>query len=639
MTVEADAVAAEKPAAGRAHARAPQARRFRIIAWAPVIVLIALCIIIAAINPNFLSLGNFVRISQAAMIPLVLGMGATFIILMGSIDLSVEGILTLAAVMISVTVLNGANGNDFGLLGVRLVLLVGAAVGFVNGVVHVRLKIPSFMATLGMWFIGVGVANVILGGLAVRINDPMIRGLAIERFLGLPWGVWLALGLPRRRLRHPGPHAARPLHLCARRRRGTGGALGHSGGAHAHPGLHHRRHVLRGRRHPRRRPARPRQCADRQRPAVHHDHRRRRRRHRADRRAGQRAADAGRRADRRGALERHGADGHPAHRPAGGAGADDHRRGGDLDRPQAHADRQMSAAATPALALRHVEKRFPGVHALKDVSIEIRPNEVVGLVGENGAGKSTLMRVLAGVYQPDSGDILLAGQKVRLTSATNAMRQGIGMVFQEQSLLTNLTVGENIYLGNEAQFTRFGIVRWSALYAAARRQIAKVQVDIDPRTRTAELDFATRQMVELAKALTLEERAEGHLVILLDEPTSVLERADIDILFSRVRALKARASFIFVSHRLDEVLELSDRVYVMKDGAVVAELAAAEADVPKLHQLMVGRGLQSEYYREPQQKPHGETVVLRAEGLTLDGAYQRRRASSCMRARSSASPA
>ena len=126
----------------------------------------------------------------------------------------------------------------------------------------------------------------------------------------------------------------------------------------------------------------------------------------------------------------------------------------------------MSAAA---LALRHVEKRFPGVHALKDVSLEIRPNEVVGLVGENGAGKSTLMRVLAGVYQPDSGEILLAGQKVRLTSATNAMRQGICMVFQEQSLLTNLTVGENIYLGNEAQFTRFGIVRWSALYAAARR--------------------------------------------------------------------------------------------------------------------------------------------------------------------------
>ena len=144
------------------------------------------------------------------------------------------------------------------------------------------------------------------------------------------------------------------------------------------------------------------------------------------------------------------------------------------------------------------------------------------------------------------------------------------MVFQEQSLLTNLSVGENIWLGNEGRFTRTGLVRWSELFAAAGRQLAKVGLaDLDPRQRAGELDFATRQMVELAKALTLEEGAQGHLVILLDEPTSVLERADIDILFERVRALKARASFVFVSHRLDEVLALSDRVYVMKDGKVV----------------------------------------------------------------------
>ena len=120
-------------------------------------------------------------------------MGATFIILMGSIDLSVEGVVALGAVILSLLVLNGANANEFGLLGVFVVLLVGAGVGFINGVIHVRLKIPSFMATLGMWFVGVGVANAILGGLAVRITDPMIRGLAIDRFLGLPWGVWLAL--------------------------------------------------------------------------------------------------------------------------------------------------------------------------------------------------------------------------------------------------------------------------------------------------------------------------------------------------------------------------------------------------------------------------------------------------------------
>lgn len=278
--------------------------------------------------------------------------------------------------------------------------------------------------------------------------------------------------------------------------------------------------------------------------------------------------------------------------------------------------------SVPALAVRHIEKSFPGVKALDDVSLEVRPHEVVGLVGENGAGKSTLMRILAGVYQPDAGALELHGAPITLKTSNDAARHGIGMVFQEQSLLTNLTVGENIWLGGERAFTRAGLVRWSALYASARRQLEKVQVDIDPATPTADLDFAARQMVELAKALTLEEQAQGHLVILLDEPTSVLEQADIDILFERVRALKARASFVFVSHRLDEVLALSDRVYVMKDGRVVAELAAAEADTHRLHQLMVGRGRQSEYYRESRQKPYRPEVLLAAESLCLAGQYR-----------------
>jgi ribose transport system ATP-binding protein len=282
---------------------------------------------------------------------------------------------------------------------------------------------------------------------------------------------------------------------------------------------------------------------------------------------------------------------------------------------------EAPVAAEPILVVRNADKRFPGVHALKNVSIDIGHNEVVGLVGENGAGKSTLMRILAGVYQPDSGEILLAGRPTRLASASEAMSHGIGMVFQEQSLIPNLSVGENIYLGNEARFTRFGRIDWLALYAAARRQLAKVEVDVDPRMRTADLDVATRQMLEIAKALTLEEAAEGRLVILLDEPTSVLEQADIDILFARVRGLKARASFVFVSHRLDEVLALSDRIYVMKDGAVVAEMKAAEADLHRLHSLMVGRGLKAEYYREPLQKPFRPEVVLAAEKLGCGGAY------------------
>ena len=279
-------------------------------------------------------------------------------------------------------------------------------------------------------------------------------------------------------------------------------------------------------------------------------------------------------------------------------------------------------SATAALSLRAVDKSFPGVHALRSVSLEIRPNEVVGLVGENGAGKSTLMRILAGVYQPDSGEILLDGKPTRLLDAAHANSMGVGMVFQEQSLLLNLSVGENIYLGHERQFMRFGLMNWGALHGAARRQLAKVDLDIDPRRRASELDFATRQMVELAKALTLEESAPGHLIVLLDEPTSVLDRAEIGVLFRRVRALKQRASFVFVSHRLDEVLELSDRVYVMKDGAVVSDLPAAEADVPTLHKLMVGRSLHAEYYREPLQQPARPEVVLEADRLSVPGGYR-----------------
>src|SRR4029079_9748326 len=146
----------------------------------------------------------------------------------------------------------------------------------------------------------------------------------------------------------------------------------------------------------------------------------------------------------------------------------------------------------------------------------------------------------SGVYQQDTGEIRVAGRPTRFVDSADANSHGIGMVFQEQSLLTNLSIGENIYLGNEKQFTRFGIVNWRTLYKAAARQLAKVKVDVDPRTRAEDLDFAARQMVELAKALTLEEQAAAHLIILLAEPTSVLERAEIDVLFARVRSLKSR---------------------------------------------------------------------------------------------------
>jgi ribose transport system ATP-binding protein len=273
------------------------------------------------------------------------------------------------------------------------------------------------------------------------------------------------------------------------------------------------------------------------------------------------------------------------------------------------------------LSVEHVSKAFAGVQALDDVSVEIGVNEVVGLVGENGAGKSTLMRILAGVYSPDRGSLKLDGAPVLLKSPREANLNGIGIVFQEQSLLLNLTVGENIYLGQEAEFTTLGLVNRRRLYAAARRQLDKVEVEIDPRIRTSELSFAARQMVELAKALALEERTDRHLVILLDEPTSVLEQRDIDILFARVRALKQRASFVFVSHRLDEILAVSDRIYVMKDGRVVGQMQAGTTSVPQLHQMMVGRDRHAEYYRESRQQAPREEIVMEARGLSVKGSY------------------
>jgi ribose transport system permease protein len=166
--------------------------RRRLAPWAPLLVLIALCIVIGVLSPHFLSVRNMVRIANSAAIPLILGLGVTFVIIMGSIDLSMEGGVALAAVILSLLVLNGANANDFGLLGALVVLCLGAGMGFINGVIHVGLRIPSFMATLGMWFVGVGIANAILGGVTVRVTDPLIRALALERLGGVPYAVWLA---------------------------------------------------------------------------------------------------------------------------------------------------------------------------------------------------------------------------------------------------------------------------------------------------------------------------------------------------------------------------------------------------------------------------------------------------------------
>lgn len=285
----------------------------------------------------------------------------------------------------------------------------------------------------------------------------------------------------------------------------------------------------------------------------------------------------------------------------------------------------MTFTASPPpdvlVAVKELRKTFPGTQALAGVSLQVRPHEIVGIVGENGAGKSTLLKILAGVQQPSGGEIWAGGQRVELRSVGQATRRGISMVSQEQSLLPNLSVGENIFLGHESRFVRFGTIDWQRLHAAAGVQLRRVGTDIDPRTETWRLSFGERQMVELARVLALQNREDGQALIILDEPTSVLSSDEVERLFVIMREMRRVASLVFVSHRLDEVLQITDRVYVLRDGKLAGELETAVADAPGLQRLMVGRELQHEYYRESLQAGARDARVLAVEGLTVRGAF------------------
>lgn len=278
---------------------------------------------------------------------------------------------------------------------------------------------------------------------------------------------------------------------------------------------------------------------------------------------------------------------------------------------------------TPLLEVRNATKSFPGVKALDDVSVEIRPHEVVGLIGENGAGKSTLLKVLVGINDLDAGEVLVGGESVRIRDPRHAAKLGIGMVHQEQSLIGTVSVAENILLGAEGKAVKAGFFNWRRMRETAQRQLDKIGSQIKPGEKTERLTFAQRQMVELAKALYVEERSSRTPVVILDEPSSVLEGEDLEILFQQVERLRQIASVIFVSHRLDEVIRVSDRVYVMKDGAVVAERAKEDIDVPELYRLMVGRDAEGGYYREEDQTAiaEGTEPVLELRGLTSKGKF------------------
>ncbi|MEU4156517.1 sugar ABC transporter ATP-binding protein [Actinoplanes sp. NPDC026670] len=254
--------------------------------------------------------------------------------------------------------------------------------------------------------------------------------------------------------------------------------------------------------------------------------------------------------------------------------------------------------SVPALEVRGLVKHYPGVKALDGVDLVVRQHEVLGLAGENGAGKSTLLKALVGLVTPDAGEIYVRGEAVRLRSVVDAADHGIGMVFQEQSLVPNLTAAENIVLGSEGPAVRRGIYRWDAMRRLAQEQLDKIGSHIDPLARTDSLSFADRQMVEIAKVLRIEERSQHPPVIILDEPTSVLESKEIETLFAQIRRLREFASVVFVSHRLDEVLDVCDRVAVLRGGQSVGEVATAGAVPGELHRMMIGSTGSDDHYHE-----------------------------------------
>ncbi|MFW6181793.1 MAG: sugar ABC transporter ATP-binding protein [Spirochaetota bacterium] len=265
-------------------------------------------------------------------------------------------------------------------------------------------------------------------------------------------------------------------------------------------------------------------------------------------------------------------------------------------------------AEEPLLRAEKIDKSFPGVHALDEVDFTLNRGEVHVLLGENGAGKSTLMKIFSGTVTKDSGKIMVRGREAHIANPVEAMSLGIGMVYQELSVIPTLSVAENIFLGRLPR-RKTGTIHWPALFSETRRLLNELHVHLNPRRRVGSLGMAERQLVEIAKALSMNVR-----ILLLDEPTSALSYEERDRLFDIIRRLQDRGvGVVYVSHRLDEVPMIGNRVTVLRDGRWMGTFAVEETDQETLINLMVGRRLGEHF---PKQKVPIGRELLRVEGLT-----------------------
>ncbi|MBO2450983.1 sugar ABC transporter ATP-binding protein [Actinomadura barringtoniae] len=274
-------------------------------------------------------------------------------------------------------------------------------------------------------------------------------------------------------------------------------------------------------------------------------------------------------------------------------------------------DESESSAGREILRVHDLRKTFPGVVALDGVDFDLRPGEVHVLLGENGAGKSTLIKALSGAHRPDSGRIVVDGAETEIRSAQDAQRLGIATIYQEFNLVPELTVAENLFLGRQPR--KFGLIDKRRMEREARELLERAGVDAEPGQRMGDLGIARSQMVEIAKALGQDAR-----VLIMDEPTAVLTTGEVDRLFEIVRRLRERGvAIVFITHHLEEIPRIGDRVTVLRDGRSVGEVPAGTPE-DELVRLMVGRSIEQQY---PRERSEAGAALLQVRGLGRDGAF------------------
>ncbi|KIL40393.1 D-ribose transporter ATP-binding protein [Gordoniibacillus kamchatkensis] len=264
--------------------------------------------------------------------------------------------------------------------------------------------------------------------------------------------------------------------------------------------------------------------------------------------------------------------------------------------------------------MRHISKAFHGVHALKGVHFEVRRGEVHALMGENGAGKSTLMRILTGLVQPDEGDIVFYGRPLPIDSPQTALRHGIAMIHQELNPIPEMTIAENIFLGREPEYGKTGFVNKPLLFRQTAELLDEFRLKLDPRTKVKQLSVAQKQMLEIVKAVSYNAR-----LLIMDEPTSALSEEEVQTLFHTIEKLKQRGvPIVYISHRLEEIFKIADRVTVLRDGEYISTTRIEALSKDELITMMVGRPLSNIFPKEAAKigKP-----ILEVENLSRSNVF------------------